>query len=447
MKRTFLFFISIILSSTIILGQSITVTSPGSRDNWKKGSIHDLTWTKSGTMNSNVKIRLFNETGTTRILGITDSTDNNGTFRNWRIPDSIPAGRYVIRVKTIDNRVWDNSDAFEISATRSLSLLENNVANSRGFRGVNPRPVIKVISPNGGEVINRGSRVEIKWECVDGFNPPKIKIQKNGRTVKVYGPSRLHPVPSGEGYIWPWFIPSDLTPGSDYKIRIEKGDFSRSYDISDGNFTISARANIEVTEPRGGGLVVTNGQFIRWRTGGVTSNVDVLLQNTESSTNLTIRRGIPSSSHSFLWYVGNIEGYSHRIISGNHYKIIVSATDGSATGESVAFQIIKPTLELLSPNGGEKERGDNLNIRWNNSPGFHGNVKITLQRQSGSSWFEYEVLYNDTHYKSLTWRIPPRTRRGEIDPMPTRCYYRVKVESVRCPTEISVYGERFYLRR
>ena len=424
----------------------INITSPTSSSDWKRGTLKNITWTKSGDMHGRVKIHLMNSGGTTEVLTISSNTLNDLNHL-WLVPASQATGSYRIRIQTFDrDPVTDTSPAFDIIRTPSLALQQNTVIETRGSAPGSTQPVIKVVYPNGGETITRGSRVEIRWECVDGFNPPKIKIQKNGRTIREYSSPRVLPVPSRDGYIWPWFVPSDLAPGSDYKVRIEKGDFSRSNDVSDRNFTISSDLNIEVVEPRGSGLTVTNGTFIRWRAGGVSSNVNIELHSTDRRGGpYTIRSNVPVTPSRFLWYVGALEGSTSSIFSRDHYKIVVSATDGSVSGESNVFQIVKPTLEVIAPNGGEKRPGDNLNIRWNNSPGFHGDVKIILQRQSGSTWFQYEVLFPSTHDKNVDWTI--YSNRGATrDPIPTGTYYRIRIESVRCPKEIIAIGERFYLR-
>ncbi|MEN8222853.1 MAG: hypothetical protein ABFR36_06295 [Acidobacteriota bacterium] len=424
----------------------IEITAPDSSSDWNRGTLKRITWTKTGEMNNRVKIHLMNSAGTVEVRTISSTTPNDLNHL-WLVPSTQAVGSYRIRVKTLDNNVSDLSPAFDIVRTPSLALQQNTVLGTRASLPGTGQPVIRVVYPNGGENISRGSRVEIRWECVDGFNPPKIKIRKNGRTVKTYGPDRLYPVPSRDGYIWPWIVPSDLTPGSDYKVRIEKGDFSRSNDESDNNFTITSDLNLLVTEPRGSGLIATNGTFIRWRAGGVEGNVNVHLQAAEGRGGpLLIRSNVPATPSSFLWYVGDLRtSAGGRILSGNRYKVIVTAADGSASGESNSFQIMKPTLEVIAPNGGEKRPGDNLNIRWNNSPGFHGDVKIILQRQSGSTWFQYEVLFPSTHDKNVDWTIYSN-RGATLDPIPTGTYYRIRIESVRCPIEVVAIGERFYLR-
>jgi len=71
-------------------------------------------------MNENVKIRLYDKTGRTRILGIVDNTPNDGSYR-WTIPGSLRSNEYVVRVKTIDNRFFDDSDSYNI---RSIEIRE-----------------------------------------------------------------------------------------------------------------------------------------------------------------------------------------------------------------------------------------------------------------------------------------------------------------------------------
>jgi len=449
MKRTLMFTIVFCLSILFVNGQSITITSPVAGNEWTIGTGYEIIWTIVGDMNAYVKIRLYDRRGAVKILDISDRTENDGTHFYRIVPGTVSPGEYTVRVKTVDNAFSDDSGIIDIIAAsteepRSIPLPENTVVEQRRVMPESSQPVVRVIYPNGGETLSRGSRVEIKWECVEGFNPPKIKILKNGRTVKVYGPDRLYPVPSSGGYIWPWIVPSNLAPGSDYSVRIEKGDFPRSNDSSDRNFSISSDLNIEVTAPRGNALTVTNGQLIRWIAGGVEGNVNVYLVRADGrGGEQLIRSGIPATPSSFLWYVGALER-AGTVISRENYKVVVSAEDGSVTGESNSFQIIAPTLEVTSPGSGRKRSGDTLSIRWNNSPGFHGNVNVILEQQMERGTFaEYETLFTNTHDKSLSWRIPPA---HGLDPFPTDRNYRIVVKSVRCPSLIVARGTWFEVR-
>jgi len=49
-----------------------------------------------------------------KVLGITEYTANTESF-SWKVPLTISSGIYYIRVKTIDNHFYDDSEPFKIS--------------------------------------------------------------------------------------------------------------------------------------------------------------------------------------------------------------------------------------------------------------------------------------------------------------------------------------------
>jgi len=118
MKKIFLFLLVFGVSMGILTAQEITVNSPAAGVTWEKGQSKSITWAKSGTMDPNVKITLRNPDDSLHSV-ITMSTPNDGNYP-WVIPASIPDGSYMIRVKTTDNQVWDNSGAFTIATGSSI---------------------------------------------------------------------------------------------------------------------------------------------------------------------------------------------------------------------------------------------------------------------------------------------------------------------------------------
>ena len=218
-KRILLFFVSVIFIVAMGYSQTITVTNPHSGDIWYKGSSYHYTirWTKSGTMNANVKIRLYQ--GETRVLAITDSTPNDGEYE-WSIPDIVDEGTYKIRVKTIDNAVYDDSDEFNISNVPSSS------------------PTITVTNPNSGDVWYKGSshHYTIRWTKSGTMNA-NVKIRLYQGDTRVLGITDSTPN-DGE---YEWSIPDIVDEGT-YKIRIKTVD-NEVYD--DGE-------NFEIREEAGG---------------------------------------------------------------------------------------------------------------------------------------------------------------------------------------------------
>jgi len=59
---------------------SINITSPNGGESWSRGSVHNITWDKTGSQNANVKIRVYR--AGVYILSVTNSTLNNGSY-SW----------------------------------------------------------------------------------------------------------------------------------------------------------------------------------------------------------------------------------------------------------------------------------------------------------------------------------------------------------------------------
>lgn len=96
------------------------------------------------------------------------------------------------------------------------------------FRSANP---ITVLSPNGGDVLSKGSNVEIVWrDTIDGN--VAIQLWKGD----VLATNIAHSVPSNGSYRWQMTHGYDV--GSDYKIKIVSIDDPSVADYSNAFFSI-----------------------------------------------------------------------------------------------------------------------------------------------------------------------------------------------------------------
>ena len=212
MKKIFMFLLFAMFIVAIGYSQSITITSPHSGNCWEKGKTYTITWTKSGTMNANVKIRLYQ--GGTKILAITDSTPNNGSY-SWTVPATVADGSYYIRVKTIDNAVYDDSDTFQIKVSCSLG-----------------GGTITITSPHSGDCWKQGSTHTITWTKSGTMNANvKIRLMQSGAKILAITDS----TPNNGSYSWT--VPATVTDGY-YQIRVKTID-NAVYDDSD-TFQIKA---------------------------------------------------------------------------------------------------------------------------------------------------------------------------------------------------------------
>ena len=182
---------------------AITVTSPNGGESWEVGSVHNITWTGTGTV-GNVMIDYTTDGGSTW-TPIVASTANDGTHP-WAVPSTLST-TYRIRVSETDGSPTDMSDAvFSIVAV----------------------PAITVTSPNGGESWSIGSTHNILWTCA-GISGDVTILLTQGPFEMTLGTS---PASSGA---FTWEIDPGLSVGNDYRIRVYQAAVE---DYSDGNFSL-----------------------------------------------------------------------------------------------------------------------------------------------------------------------------------------------------------------
>ncbi len=148
----------------------------------------------AGTQAAKVNIQLMR--GTTVVLTIASGAPNNGGY-NWKIPKSLaPRNDYFVRIKTTDGLATGTSPLFSILA-----------------------PTISVTSPTSTSVWARGSSQTINWTQAGPQNPyVKISLWRNGTKIKDIILST-----ENDGS-YDWVVPSNLTKGAGYSIRVRTVD-------------------------------------------------------------------------------------------------------------------------------------------------------------------------------------------------------------------------------
>ena len=188
---------------------NITVTNPYSGQTWYKGEACIISWTKRGSMDSQVKITLYKPDHTTLQAIIVRPTANDGSY-SWTIPDSIPNGQYIVRVKTMDNAVYDDSDVFTIAAAP-----------------VHPANIV-VISPRLGDSWCKGKSYKIVWKHRGSMDSQvKITLYKPDHTT--LQTVIVRPTANDGSYIWRI---SDSIPNGQYIVRVKTMD-NAVYDDGD----------------------------------------------------------------------------------------------------------------------------------------------------------------------------------------------------------------------
>ena len=192
---------------------TITVIQPNGGESWDLGSSQNIVW-GSNNVSSDVSIKLYYETS--YIVTISPSTANDGTFL-WNIPSTLtPMNNYKVRIhSTSDLDIEDYSDNyFSIRSGSSSS--------------------INVNTPNGGETWTLGSSQNITWSS-NNF-PGYIGIQLYSGTNYV---TSLSSSTANDGS-FTWNVPSSITPGDEYRVRIYSTTDPEIQDFSDSYFSISS---------------------------------------------------------------------------------------------------------------------------------------------------------------------------------------------------------------
>ncbi len=190
---------------------SITITAPAGGENWKAGTKQTVRWKYTGDLGNTVRIVLRSGTGTEYLLhanAYTDYTIPPGGYGRWEgdIPDQAAAGSgYRVVVSS--------------NATPSIKGTSNPFT-------VKPKPVIKLVSPTGGEVWHKGYTYNIKW-TYSGDPDSIVSIWLFALNGTLDMCKKLAEVPiSGSGTgSYNWTIPSSVERRTDWVIYVVSGHY------------------------------------------------------------------------------------------------------------------------------------------------------------------------------------------------------------------------------
>ncbi|MBU3896199.1 GPI anchored serine-threonine rich family protein [Patescibacteria group bacterium] len=169
-----------------------------------------IRWNILPQTTSNVKIELFS--GDTLYRTLSALTPNDGLFEWTPTGTAFNGNNYKIRVSDVDNpTIYSYSGVFTVSLA-----------------------AITVVSPNGGEIWQKWSKVSINWMVFGSVNSVKIELYKGTDWVDTIASSL-----SASAGTYIWTVPSYLMDASNYKVRISDiSMMDEIKDYSDGNISI-----------------------------------------------------------------------------------------------------------------------------------------------------------------------------------------------------------------
>jgi hypothetical protein len=196
---------------TIVPAPVITLTSPNGGENLTAGSIHEITWTCTESIDE-VIIDYSIDDGTSWTY-IVPAAANNGSY-NWIVPVT-PSDNCLVR---IIGGSWDGSPSDVSDAVFSI---------------ISPSETVTVTSPNGGESLTVGSTHVITWTGEGTVGDVNIEYSiDNGNSWTIIELS------AGNNGSYNWTVPG--TPSDNCLVRISVIDTDGGpSDTSDSVFSIT----------------------------------------------------------------------------------------------------------------------------------------------------------------------------------------------------------------
>ncbi|MCX6245033.1 MAG: hypothetical protein NTU98_10050 [Bacteroidetes bacterium] len=334
MKRIYILFLFLVFTSTLHSQNAIiTVVAPNGGENWTIGCPYAIQWITAAPMS--VKIELY----------------KNGAFCQT-ICSQVPAG--------MSTYTWIPSYALAPANTYKVKI--SSLTSSAGYDFSNNNFTISpgsitVISPNGGEVWQKGTTHLITWTDNVCENV-RIELWKGG----VYNSLITASTPSTGSYYWAIPNNNTLVNGNDYKIKImvplNSGTATTVYDFSNANFTIGSQCLILLV-PNGGEVWYGGGTYVISWIDCIAENVRIELWKGGVYNSLICN----STTGPYSWTI------PAAIVAGNDYKVkIIGGTSSTANYDfsDANFTINQgPYIIVTSPNGGEVwARGTTHIITW-----------------------------------------------------------------------------------
>jgi hypothetical protein len=315
-------------------------------------------------------------------------------FFDWEVPFDLQTtqGRICVRARDVaGNELQDCNDA--------------------NFTIVQVPPSVRVLSPNGGEILTGGSRVTIRWTASDRIVEQEILLSLDGGASF---PLTIASGLSGSVQSFDWTVPATLsTRRGRIRVIAQNAAGRLATDDSDGDFIIDSRPpTVRVISPNGrevfrGGDVFT----ILWR---ASDDVELVRQTVQISTDggttfsdiVTLDGSDPQR---FDWRVPltlfTLRGRVRVVVQDVAGNIV--SDDSDADFWTIPFENEPPFIRVTAPNGGEIVcAGRSFTIQWQSSDNTAVQWADILLSLDGGTSFTPIVERLPGTVQSFEWNVP-----------------------------------------
>ena len=372
---------------------SVRVLTPNGNETFQPGQQVNIQWQSTGAQSHTVK--LSTDGGNTFPTDISPQLSGSAQSFLWTVPNQqtdIARIRVAVR-DAADNRQTDDSDSdFIIQAIPQPTLS------------------VRVLTPNGGEVLQPGQQVNIQWQSSNAVSQ-SVKLSTDGvNFVDISAPL------SGSTQSFLWTVPNQPTTQARIRVAVRDAADNRLTDDSDTPFIIQAATlplTLQVSAPNGNETFQPGQQVnITWQSTGAVSH-EVKLSRDGGATFTDISPQLSGSAQSFLWIVPNQSTTQGRIRVAARDAASNRVTDDSNANFTIAPPQPLASVQVLSPNGGENfQQGQQVNITWQSNGAISHEVKFS--RDGGATFTDISPSLPGTTQNFL-WTVPTQpTTQGVI---------------------------------
>ncbi len=340
----------------------IAVTSPKPADRLAVGLPTAITWTEKDVQGF-VVVDLSRDGGQTytRIANVAAGVRKF----NWTVTGP-PTENARFRVQSVDEPAIVGETAGDV-------IIRN--------------PSLKVLQPNGDEIVSSARIYEIRWEDTPTAGTVSIELSRDGG--RTYTPI-TNSTPDTGLYLWTPAANLDTTQA---RIRIRANSGPARSDVSDRNFTIQT-PSVRVTAPAGGDVwYVGDAHEVRWSTVGVEGPVRLELFRNGRWENLL--NSTPNDGQETVTVQG-AAALDARIR-------VTAASDSNLSAASETFTLRRKTISLLDPNGGQVFAvGSQQTVRFS-TDGYQGQVFFDLSTDGGRTWVQQTGTPTNNEF---AWTVP-----------------------------------------
>jgi len=394
--------------------EKLTVTTPNGGEVIPSGKPYTIEWT---AFSQAEKFNIFYSTDN-GATWIPISSDATGTSYPWTVP--VPAGN-------------KNSCYVKVIGYSSTNVKVGEDRSDKPFA----IGVVRLVSPNGGEVLKTGDSYTIQWE-INGTKSDVTKVNlyysMNGGTscTLIESIPKTDPGtrPWADSYLWTE-VPKPVANMGKCSVKVVaySGNTIVGTDTSDKSFAIEG---VKLTQPNGGEVLSSGGlpYQIQWEINGTKSDVTKvnLYYTTNGGTSYTLIESIPKTdpgtrpwADTHSWTVPTPPS-----TMTNCYVKVVAYSGSTVLGSARSDKpfTIGAALRVTSPNGGEfVPSGNNYTVQFDlNGKSPVTKLNLYYSTDGGSSYALMQSWQGSiTPPVLVQWPVPWPTLPGTR----TNCYAKV----------------------